>query len=64
MIGKSWRGNRARIIPMFGYTEEIQRAIYTTNAIESLNMSLRKVIKTRASFPNLERSDESFRDNL
>ncbi len=39
---------------MFGYPEEIRRAIYTTNAIESLNMSLRKIIKTRASFPNEE----------
>ena len=54
MIGKSWSGNWARIIPMFSYPEEIRRAVYTTNAIESLNMSLRKVIKTRASFPNEE----------
>ena len=54
MIGKSWRANWARIIPMFSYPEEIRRAVYTTNAIESLNMSLRKVIKTRASFPNEE----------
>ena len=35
-------------------TEEIQKAIYTTNAIESLNNSLRKVTKTRNSFPNDE----------
>ena len=54
LIGKSWRANWARITPMFGYPEEIRRAVYTTNAIESLNMSLRKVIKTRASFPNEE----------
>jgi transposase-like protein len=39
---------------MFGYPEEIRRAVCTTNAIESLNMSLRKIIKTRASFPNEE----------
>lgn len=52
LIGKSWRANWSRIIPMFGYPEEIRRAVYTTNAIESLNMSLRKIIKTRASFPN------------
>ena len=51
-IAKSWRVNWARIVPMFGFPEEIRRAVYTTNAIESLNMSLRKVIKTRASFPN------------
>jgi putative transposase len=54
LIAKSWRANWSRIIPMFGYPEEIRRAIYTTNAIESLNMSLRKIIKTRASFPNEE----------
>lgn len=52
LIAKSWRSNWARLIPMFGYPPEIRKAIYTTNAIESLNMSLRKVIKTRASFPN------------
>ncbi len=51
-ISKSWRANWARVIPMFGFPDDIRRAIYTTNAIESLNMSLRKVIKTRASFPN------------
>jgi putative transposase len=53
-IAKSWRGNWARVIPMFGLPPDIRRAVYTTNAIESLNMSLRKVIKTRASFPNDE----------
>lgn len=51
-IAKSWRANWARILPMFGFPDEIRRAVYTTNAIESLNMSLRKVIKTRASFPS------------
>jgi putative transposase len=53
-IAKSWRSNWARITPMFGLPDDIRRAVYTTNAIESLNMSLRKVIKTRASFPNDE----------
>jgi putative transposase len=37
---------------MFAFTPEIRRAIYTTNAIESLNFSLRKIIKNRALFPN------------
>ena len=50
-IANSWQNNWARLSPMFGYPPEIRKAIYTTNAIESLNMSLRKVIKTRASFP-------------
>ena len=53
-IAKSWRSNWARITPMFGLPSDIRRAVYTTNAIESLNMSLRKIIKTRASFPNDE----------
>jgi putative transposase len=39
---------------MFGLPDDIRRAVYMTNAIESLNMSLRKVIKMQASFPNNE----------
>lgn len=54
LIAKSWRANWARLTPMFSYPEDIRRAIYTTNVIESLNMTLRKVTKTRASFPNDE----------
>jgi putative transposase len=51
-IAKSWRSNWERIIPLFSYPPEIRKAIYTTNAIESLNMSLRKVTKNRGHFPN------------
>jgi putative transposase len=54
MISRSWRANWARVIPFFAHPPEIRRVIYTTNAIESLNMSLRKVTKTRSSFPNDE----------
>ena len=39
---------------LFAYPADIRKVIYTTNAVESLNMSLRKVIKTRGSFPNAE----------
>ncbi len=53
-ISKSWWNNWERITPLFGYPPEIRKAIYTTNAIESLNMSLRKVTKNRGSFPNDE----------
>ena len=53
-ISKSWRNNWARVIPFFSYAPEIRKVIYTTNAIESVNFSLRKLIKTRASFPNDE----------
>lgn len=51
-IGQSWRRNWERIIPFFAYPKDIRKVIYTTNAIESLNMSLRKVTKNRGSFPN------------
>ncbi len=54
-IGKSWRRNWERITPLFSYPPEIRKAIYTTNAIESVNMSLRKVTKNRGSFPNVNR---------
>ena len=53
-IGKSWRRNWERITPLFSYPPEIRKAIYTINAIESVNMSLRKVTKNRGSFPNDE----------
>ena len=53
-IAQSWRRNWTRIIPFFDYPPEIRRVIYTTNAIESVNMSLRKITKNRGSFPNDE----------
>ncbi len=53
-IAKSWRNNWARIIPFFAYAPEIRKVIYTTNAIESVNFSLRKLIKTRGAFPTDE----------
>ena len=53
-IGKMWRRNWTGIVPFFAYPVEIRRAVYTTNIVESLNMSLRKVIKTRGSFPGEE----------
>src|SRR6266480_1317805 len=43
-----------RVIPLFAHPPKIRKVIYTTNAIESLNMSLRKVTKARGSFPNDE----------
>ncbi|MFQ5471239.1 MAG: IS256 family transposase [Gammaproteobacteria bacterium] len=51
MISKSWRSHWQNIIPFFDYPADIRKAIYTTNAIESLNRSLRKVIKTKGAFP-------------
>jgi putative transposase len=51
-ISQSWRRHWARIIPFFDYPPEIRKVIYTTNAIESVNMSLRKITKNRGSFPS------------
>jgi len=51
-IRRMWRRHWEYVIPFFDYPYEIRRVIYTTNAIESLNRSLRKVIKTKDAFPN------------
>lgn len=53
-IAALWTRNWQRVIPFFEFPDEIRRIIYTTNAVESLNMSLRKIIKTRGSFPSEE----------
>ncbi len=48
----TWRRAWDRVIPFFAFDPEIPRVIYTTNAIESLNSQLRKIIKTRGHFPS------------
>jgi putative transposase len=53
-IGRLWKENWQHVIPFFEFPAEIRRVIYTTNAVESLHMSLRKIIKTRGSFPSEE----------
>ena len=53
-IVKVWRENWERVIPFFAFAEELRRVVYTTNAVESLHMSMRKIIKNRGSFPNEE----------
>jgi len=50
-ISASWRRDWDRLTVLFDYPPEIQKVIYTTNAIESLNFSLRKILKTRGTFP-------------
>jgi putative transposase len=52
MIAPSWERAWEEVIPFFGYGAAIRKLIYTTNAIESVNMQLRKIIKTRGHFPN------------
>ncbi|UVL87606.1 IS256 family transposase [Pseudomonas sichuanensis] len=48
----AWRRAWDRVIPFFVFPPAIRKVIYTTNAIESINAQLRKVIKTRGHFPN------------
>ena len=52
MIQASWERNWNNLTEFFNYPEDIRRAIYTTNAIESLNFSLRKVTRNKSSFPD------------
>lgn len=54
VVADVWTRNWQRVIPFFDFPEEIRKIIYTTNAIESLHMSLRKVTKNRGSFPSQE----------
>jgi len=53
-ITRLWREQWERVIPFFAFPEEVRKVVYTTNAVESLHMSLRKIIKTRGSFPSEE----------
>ena len=48
----AWRRAWTQVIPFFAFPPEIRRVIYTTNAIESLNARVRKIIKTRGHFPS------------
>jgi transposase-like protein len=51
---KAWRDQWERITLFFEFPAEVRQVIYTTNAVESLHMSMRKIIKTRGSFPSEE----------
>ena len=53
-IGPMWRRHWAHVRPVFAYPPEIRKLLYTTNAIESLHMQLRKIIKSRGHFPTDE----------
>ena len=52
VIGEQWERNWDKLSVLFAYPDDIRRAIYTTNAIESLNHSLRKVLKNKKAFPS------------
>jgi putative transposase len=53
-IGPMWRRAWQHVVPLFAFPPAIRKMIYTTNAVESLHRSLRKIIKTRGSFPTDE----------
>ena len=54
VVADVWARSWQRVIPFFEFPEEIRRIVYTTNAVESLHMTLRKVTKNRGSFPTQE----------
>ena len=51
-IAKSWRRRGDQVIPFFAFSASIRRAIYTTNAIESLNSTVRRAVRSKGHFPN------------
>jgi transposase-like protein len=53
-IAKSWRNRWNDSIPFFKFYPKIRKAVYTTNAIESVNFTIQKIIRHRQSFPNDE----------
>ena len=53
-ISTSWRTHWSRVIPLFAFPEDIRKVIYTTNAIESVNMTLRKMMRNHRIFPSDE----------
>ncbi len=60
-IAASWRRAWEHVVPFYVFAPDIRRVIYTTNAIESLNMQLRKIIKTRGHFPSDEAATKLLR---
>jgi len=54
MVVRTWRANWANLMPFFDYPFELRKIIYTTNAIESINSQLRKVVKKKGAFPTPE----------
>jgi putative transposase len=52
MISQSWTEHWEQIVPFLAFPPDLRRAVYTTNTIEALNRQIRKIIKTRGSFPS------------
>jgi transposase-like protein len=52
MISASWIEHQERIVPFLAFPPDVRRVVYTTNTIEALNRQIRKIMKTRGSFPS------------
>ena len=52
LIAPAWRRNWEAVIPFFAFSIDVRRLIYTTNAIESLNASVRKAVRSKGHFPS------------
>jgi putative transposase len=52
MISQAWTQHWERVVPFLAFPPDVRRAVYTTNTIEALNRQIRKIIKTRGSFPD------------
>jgi putative transposase len=53
-----WQRQWEQVIPFFGYPPAVRKIIYTTNAIESMHMQLRKIVKNRGHFPTDEEASK------
>jgi putative transposase len=51
MISAAWIERFEQIVPFLAFPADVRRVVYTTNTIEALNRQIRKIIKTRGSFP-------------
>lgn len=54
MVVKAWRTAWPQVVPFFAFPPDVRRVIYTTNALESVHAGIRRIIKTRGSFPTDE----------
>jgi transposase-like protein len=52
VIAKSWRSRWNEVIPFFKFSPDVRKAVYTTNAVEPVNFTVRKIIRHRQPFPN------------
>ncbi|WP_259675630.1 transposase, partial [Burkholderia pseudomallei] len=53
-VAAMWQRQWEQVTPFFAYPPEVRRIVYTTNAIESMHMQLRKIVKNRGHFPSDE----------